>query len=75
MSRFFVDNETWVKAQWQNSNLGDVRRNMRALKLAISILNKPDASLPEFIIHRSYKRNGFAQRTHWLKFLQNYVAL
>ena len=47
MSRFFVDNETWVKAQWQNSNLGDVRRNRRAVKLAISILGKPNASLPQ----------------------------
>ena len=30
---------------------------------------------PEFIIHRSYKNNEFAKRTHWLKFLQEYVAL
>ncbi len=30
---------------------------------------------PEFIIHRSYKNNEFAKRTHWLKFLQEYVAI
>ncbi len=30
---------------------------------------------PEFVIHRSYKKNGFARRTHWLEFLQQYVAL
>ena len=30
---------------------------------------------PEFIIHKSYKKNDFARRTHWLKFLQQYVAL
>lgn len=46
MSTVFSDNEAWVKAQWQNSSLGDVRRNKRALKLATSILNKPAASLP-----------------------------
>ncbi len=46
MSVFFSDNEAWVKAQCQDSNLGDVRRNKRALKLAMSILNNPAASLP-----------------------------
>lgn len=29
---------------------------------------------PEFIIHKSYKENSFAQHTHWLTFLQEYVA-
>lgn len=29
---------------------------------------------PEFIIHKSYKANEFAQRTYWLSFLQEYVA-
>jgi len=46
MRQFFVDNEAWVKVQWGRSNLGDVRRNKRAQKLGLSMLNKPDASLP-----------------------------
>jgi hypothetical protein len=29
---------------------------------------------PEFIIHKSYKNNSFAQNTQWLTFLQEYVA-
>ncbi len=29
---------------------------------------------PEFIIHKSYKMNDFAQNTYWLSFLQQYVA-
>lgn len=29
---------------------------------------------PEFIIHKSYKANTFAIHTHWLSFLQQYVA-
>ncbi len=29
---------------------------------------------PEFVIHRSYKRNAFAKRTNWLNFLQTYVS-
>lgn len=28
---------------------------------------------PEFLIHKSYKTNSFAQRTHWLTFLQEFV--
>ena len=29
---------------------------------------------PEFIIHKSYHHNSFAQQTHWLEFLKEYVA-
>lgn len=29
---------------------------------------------PEFIIHRSYLGNSFANKTHWLTFLQEYVS-
>ena len=29
---------------------------------------------PEFIIHKSYSTNTFAQHTYWLRFLQEYVA-
>ena len=29
---------------------------------------------PEFLIHKSYKLNAFAQQTYWLSFLEEYVA-
>lgn len=38
--------EQWAKEQWQDSNLGDTRRTKRAVKLAVSFLNKPDATMP-----------------------------
>lgn len=43
----FLDIQQWANKQWQNSSLGDMRRNKRAIKLARSLLNKPDASLPQ----------------------------
>ena len=47
MNAFLINNELWVKDQWQNSNLGDTRRNKRAMKLAGSILSNPSVSLPQ----------------------------
>ncbi len=45
MSHYF-DTEKWVREQWENSNLGDIRRNRRTIKLARNILDKPNKSLP-----------------------------
>ena len=36
----------WISEQWENCNLGDNRRNTRAIKIAQSIILKPDLSLP-----------------------------
>lgn len=30
---------------------------------------------PEYVIHKSYYNNGFATRTHWLKFLQTFLEI
>jgi hypothetical protein len=46
MNCCYFNNQDWVRAQWGNASFGDARRNARAQKLALSILNKPDASLP-----------------------------
>jgi len=45
MKNHIVVNE-WAREQWQDSELGDERRNKRAIKLAISLLNNPNSSLP-----------------------------
>lgn len=42
----FQDTETWAKKQWQTSQFGDARRNIRAISLAKSLLNRPNGSLP-----------------------------
>lgn len=42
-----MDNHEWIKKQWEQANLGDSRRNSRAIKIADDLLNKPSASLPE----------------------------
>lgn len=36
----------WANEQWQECDLGDNRRNARAIKIAQSIIRKPDLSLP-----------------------------
>ncbi len=42
----FLDAKQWTEKHWQKSILGDRRRNKQAIKLAASLLNKPDGSLP-----------------------------
>jgi hypothetical protein len=42
-----MDTHVWIKKQWEQANLGDLRRNIRAIKIANDLLNKPSASLPE----------------------------
>lgn len=42
----FQNIEEWVKNQWQANDLGDARRNKRAIVLATALLNKPNGSLP-----------------------------
>src|SRR3989338_3833882 len=46
MNQNFVDNETWVQTQWGSSSFGDLRRNKRALKTGLRMLNKPGKILP-----------------------------
>lgn len=46
MKQFISDNEVWAQAQWGKSQLGDLRRNTRAVKIAARLLNSPAASLP-----------------------------
>jgi hypothetical protein len=41
----------WVNEQWENTDLGDSRRNKRAIKIAQSIIRKPDLSLPNQLEH------------------------
>jgi hypothetical protein len=36
----------WANEQWEDCDLGDNRRNTRAIKIAQSIIKKPDVSLP-----------------------------
>lgn len=43
----FNDLEKWASQQWGQAQLGDVRRNQRAVKIGQAIANNPDASLPE----------------------------
>jgi len=38
--------EQWAKEQWQDSDLGDTRRNKRAIKIAASLMANPASSLP-----------------------------
>lgn len=38
--------ENWTREQWQKSELGDVRRNDRAIKLGLALVSKPHGSLP-----------------------------
>lgn len=45
MKQNIITNE-WVFEQWHESALGDERRNRRAMKIATSMLNNPDSSLP-----------------------------
>lgn len=55
----FLNNEMWATKQWQNSNLGDKRRNLRTVKLAESILINPGASLPKQTEHWSSLKAGY----------------
>lgn len=41
----FTDLRQWSQDQWLNSNLGDKRRNERAIKLGIVLMTKPNESL------------------------------
>jgi len=43
MHEFF---EKWARDQWEESDLKDTRRNDRAIKIATSLIMRPDASLP-----------------------------
>lgn len=43
----FTDLRQWSETQWLNSNLGDKRRNERAIKLGIALMTKPKASLSQ----------------------------
>ncbi len=40
-----INLKEWVAQQWSTSNLGDLRRNQRAITLAQQIINKPYSSL------------------------------
>lgn len=42
-----MDTHVWIKDQWEQAQLGDTRRNSRAIKIANDLLSKPSASLPE----------------------------
>jgi hypothetical protein len=46
MKQQYYDIKNWVKSQWLNSNLGDLRRNTRTIRLAINLLERPEESLP-----------------------------
>lgn len=42
-----MDVEVWSQEQWGQAQLGDTRRNDRAVKIASALLDKPSASFPE----------------------------
>ena len=46
MKQQYVNIKEWVELQWQNSDLGDLRRTKRVINLAINMLEKPEDSLP-----------------------------
>ncbi len=39
--------ESWVRKQWLNIDLGDLRLNRRAIKIAVACAKQPKASLPQ----------------------------
>jgi hypothetical protein len=48
LGAFFMQDQLkqWISEQWKDCDLGDNRRNTRAIKIAQSIIKKPDLSLP-----------------------------
>ncbi len=42
-----MDSNDWIKQQWSDAKLGDLRRNSRALKIASNLLKKTSSSLPQ----------------------------
>lgn len=73
----FANIEKWVQDQWKGSKLGDARRNARTIKLATSLINKPDASLPTQmgnwgdlkaayrLLNSSHVNHQTLQEKHW----------
>ena len=43
----FTDLEQWATQQWESADLGDARRNDRAIEIGAKIAANPSASLPE----------------------------
>lgn len=41
----YLNMEEWAKEQWATNQLGDLRRNNRAVKLAVALINRPHESL------------------------------
>lgn len=42
-----MDAHVWSKEQWGQAQLGDARRNVRAIKIATDLLGRPSSSFPE----------------------------
>jgi transposase-like protein/DDE family transposase len=42
-----IEQSEWIRKTWADANLGDRRRNQRAIQLATDLLSAPESSLPK----------------------------